>query len=160
MADGVTPDALGPEEAAFIRLRDSFYMATVNADGWPYLQHRGSPPGFLKVLNPHTLAFADLRGNRQMLSTGNLSGNDRVALFLMDYPHQERLKIMGRARVLDARDAAHAQWVEQLSPSQELRSRIERFVVIDVVGFDWNCPQHITPRYTLEELQSGLAGKL
>jgi len=143
-------DAFTEDEAAFIASRDSFYLATTNSDGWPYIQHRGGPPGFLKVLGPHQLGFADFKGNRQLLSTGNLDGNDRVALFLMDYPRRERLKILGHARVLDAReDSALA---DELSPAPELRDRVERLFLIDVVGFDWNCPQYITPRYTAAEV--------
>src|ERR1043166_2729559 len=95
-------DALTDEEQDFIRARDSFYMATVTENGWPYIQHRGGAPGFLRVLDAHTLTFADYQGNRQMLSTGNLATNDRVALFLMDYPRRERLKLLGHARVQDA----------------------------------------------------------
>jgi predicted pyridoxine 5'-phosphate oxidase superfamily flavin-nucleotide-binding protein len=143
-------DAFTADEAAFIASRDSFYLATTNSDDWPYIQHRGGPAGFLKVLGPHQLGFADFKGNRQLLSTGNVDSNDRVALFLMDYPRRERLKILGHARVLDAReDSALA---DELSPAPELRDRVERLFLIDVVGFDWNCPQYITPRYTAAEV--------
>lgn len=144
-------DPLTQEEADFIASRDSFYMATVTSDGWPYVQHRGGPAGFLKVLGPSTLGFADFKGNRQMLSTGNLAVTDRVSLFLMDYPRRERLKIIGHAQVLDARE--HADWVDQLTPSPDLRSRVERVFLIQVQSFDWNCPQYITPRYTEEEVR-------
>jgi len=152
----VVPDApplnaFTPDEAAFIAVRDSFYMATVNSDGWPYLQHRGGPPGFLKTLGPNLLGFADLKGNRQLLSTGNLDGSDRVALFLMDYPNRERLKILGHARVVDRRE--NADLADQLSPATELRSQIERLFLIDVVSYDWNCPQYITPRSTAAEVE-------
>lgn len=151
---GVAPenapdDALTDEEAAFIAARDSFYLATVNEHGWPYVQHRGGPPGFLHVRDPHTLAFADLRGNRQLQSTGNLAGSDRVALFLMDYPRRERLKILGHARVVARADDPVL--VESVTPPG-LDRPAERAFVIRVVGFDWNCPQHITPRYTGAEL--------
>lgn len=148
-------DAFSPHEAAMIASRDSFYMATTNSDGWPYLQHRGGPAGFLKVLGPHQLGFADFKGNRQLLSTGNLDGNDRVALFLMDYPNRERLKILGHARVLDAR--ANADLAGQLSPTPELRKKIERLFLIEVVSFDWNCPQYITPRFTQAEVEGLVA---
>jgi predicted pyridoxine 5'-phosphate oxidase superfamily flavin-nucleotide-binding protein len=148
-------DALTEDEAAFIATRDSFYMATTNSDGWPYIQHRGGPAGFLKVLGPNLLGFADFKGNRQLLSTGNIDGDDRVALFLMDYPHQERLKILGHTRVLDARE--HGELADQLSPTPELRSRVERLFLIDVVSFDWNCPQYITPRYTEAEIATAIA---
>jgi hypothetical protein len=155
MADAPARDALTEEEAAFIATRDSFYVATTNADGWPYIQHRGGPPGFLKVLGPNLLGFADFKGNRQLLSTGNLDGDDRVALFLMDYPRRERLKILGHARVLDARE--HADLADQLSPTPDLRTKIERLFLIEVVSFDWNCPQYITPRYTESEIAATIA---
>jgi len=143
-------DPLTDEERDFIQARDSFYMATVTADGWPYVQHRGGPVGFLRVLDPHTLAFADYKGNRQLLSTGNLASNDRVSLFLMDYPRRERLKILGHARIEDARQnlALVAQFA--LPESQPL---VERVFFIDLVSFDWNCSQHITPRYTAAQLE-------
>jgi hypothetical protein len=144
------PDPLTEEEQAFIEARDSFYMATVSENGWPYVQHRGGPKGFLRVIGPRALGFADLRGNRQMLSVGNLSAEERVSLFLMDYPHRERLKILGRARVLDAH--LEPTLADKLSPSPELRDRVERLFLIDVISFDWNCPQYITPRYTEEEI--------
>ncbi|MCC7373569.1 MAG: pyridoxamine 5'-phosphate oxidase family protein [Verrucomicrobiales bacterium] len=147
-------DAISPDVAAKIASRDSFYMATTNSDGWPYIQHRGGPAGFLKVLHPHQLGFADFKGNRQMLSTGNLDGNDRVALFLMDYPNRERLKILGHAKVLDVR--GNADLADQLSPSPELRAKIERLFLIDVVSFDWNCPQYITPRFTEEQVRAAV----
>ena len=143
------------EEAAFIAARDSFYMATVNSDGWPYLQHRGGPAGFLKVLDPQTLGFADFKGNRQLVSTGNLAASDRVSLFLMDYPRRERLKILGHARVLDARDERDL--AAQLTPTPDLLGKVERLFLIQVVSFDWNCPQYITPRYTEAEVQVAVA---
>jgi predicted pyridoxine 5'-phosphate oxidase superfamily flavin-nucleotide-binding protein len=155
MAGAPERDALTDEEAAFVAARDSFYLATTNADGWPYNQHRGGPAGFLKALSPNLLGFADFKGNRQLLSTGNLDGDDRVALFLMDYPRRERLKILGHARVLDARE--HRDLADQLSPTPELRDRIERLFLVDVVSFDWNCPQYITPRYTEAEIAESIA---
>jgi predicted pyridoxine 5'-phosphate oxidase superfamily flavin-nucleotide-binding protein len=143
-------DPLGKAETDFIAARDSFYLGTVNRDGWPYVQHRGGPTGFLKVLNPTTLAFADYKGNRQLLSTGNLSDNDRVALFLMDYPNRTRLKILGRARVVNAR--THPELLAQVA-DPTMKSRAERLMFIDVVSYDWNCPSHITPRYSVGEVQ-------
>lgn len=142
---------LGSDEIEFIGQRDSFYIATVSETGWPYVQHRGGPIGFLRVLDPLKLAFDDFIGNRQLLSTGNLAGgNDRVALFLMDYPHRTRLKIMGRARVLDAdNDPALA---KDLVRDAQLLPKVERVFVVDVVTFDWNCPQYITPRFTQPEI--------
>ena len=150
-------DLLTDDEIDFIRSRDSFYLATISETGWPYIQHRGGPTGFLRVLSPSSLAFADYKGNRQLLSTGNLAGADRVALFLMDYPQQTRLKIMGHARVEDARE--HAELVAQLA-EPEIRPSVERFFFIDIVSFDWNCPQHITPRYTVEEIKENIVAPL
>jgi predicted pyridoxine 5'-phosphate oxidase superfamily flavin-nucleotide-binding protein len=149
-------DPLGQDEAEFIMARDSFYLGSINETGWPYIQHRGGPLGFLRVVNETTLAFADYKGNRQLLTTGNVSVNDRVALFLMDYPNRTRLKILGHARVEDAR--AHPELVAQLA-DPKMQSSVERLVFIDVVSFDWNCPKYITPRYSLEEVEE-LAGPL
>jgi predicted pyridoxine 5'-phosphate oxidase superfamily flavin-nucleotide-binding protein len=147
-------DLLTEDEIAFIRSRDSFYMATVNETGWPYMQHRGGPTGFLHVINPGALAFADYKGNRQLLTTGNVAVSDRVALFLMDYPQRTRLKILGHARIEDARE--HPELVAQLATAEEQKS-VERLFLIDVVAYDWNCPQHITPRFTLEEINAMVA---
>jgi predicted pyridoxine 5'-phosphate oxidase superfamily flavin-nucleotide-binding protein len=147
---GVEPDALGAEEIDFIARRDSFYLATVTSSGWPYIQHRGGPAGFLQVVDPHSLAFADFRGNRQLASTGNLAGADRVALFLMDYAQRKRLKILGRARVIDAREPPAL--ADDLGLPPALRRRVERVFTIEVVGFDWNCPAYITPRYSQAEV--------
>ncbi len=149
-------DPLGQAEADFIATRDSFYLGSISESGWPYIQHRGGPAGFLRLLNETTLVFADYKGNRQLLSTGNLSVNDRVALFLMDYKNRERLKILGHARIEDAR--AHPELTEQVT-DLNMRSSVERLVFIDVVTFDWNCPKYITPRYSAEEVEE-LAGSL
>ena len=149
--ESAEPVSLTEEEMDFIRERDSFYIATVTETGWPYMQHRGGRAGFLKVLNPRLLAFADYKGNRQLLTTGNLAANDRVALFLMDYPTRNRLKIMGHARVEDARH--HPELLAQLvDPEQQ--SKVERLIMIDVVAYDWNCSQYITPRYTTEQVET------
>jgi predicted pyridoxine 5'-phosphate oxidase superfamily flavin-nucleotide-binding protein len=145
-------DPLGEDEAQFIAQRDSFYLSTINEKGWPYIQHRGGPRGFLKILDAHTLGFADLRGNRQLLTTGNLAANKRVALFIMDYPRRERLKILGHARTFLAADEPALAALINPPSSPSSAAVIERFFVIDVVAFDWNCPQHITPRYTAEEV--------
>ena len=142
-------DLLGQAEAEFIAARDSFYVGSVSESGWPYIQHRGGPPGFLRVMNETTLAFADYKGNRQLLTTGNVSVNDRVALFLMDYKNRERLKILGHARVEDVR--VHPELTTQIT-DPKMRSSVERLVFIDVVSFDWNCPKYITPRYSAEEV--------
>jgi len=148
------PDALTHDEISFIQARDSFYMATVSETGWPYLQHRGGEVGFLRVLSPTQLAFADYKGNRQLVSVGNLAVTDRVMLFLMDYPQRTRLKIMGHARLEDARK--HPELVAQLA-EPEVRAQVERLFFIDVVSFDWNCSQHITPRYSVEEIKGIVA---
>lgn len=132
---------LGAREIDFIAARDSFYLATVSDTGWPYVQHRGGPAGFLRVLGPTTLAFADYRGNRQYLSVGNLDHDDRMALILMDYPNRRRLKLLGHARAVDT----------ALAPA-DVSIDAERVMLIEVVAFDWNCALHITPRYTEAEL--------
>jgi predicted pyridoxine 5'-phosphate oxidase superfamily flavin-nucleotide-binding protein len=149
-------DPLGQAEAEFIATRDSFYVGSISESGWPYVQHRGGPAGFLRVIDETTLVFADYKGNRQLLSTGNLSVNDRVALFLMDYKNRERLKILGHARIEDARE--HPELRERFT-NPKMRSSVERLVFIDVVSFDWNCPKYITQRYSAEEVEE-LAGPL
>jgi predicted pyridoxine 5'-phosphate oxidase superfamily flavin-nucleotide-binding protein len=148
-------NTLGPDEQAFVELRDSFYMASVSETGWPYVQHRGGPAGFVKVLEPGLLGFADLRGNKQYISLGNLQHDARVALFFMDYPNQTRLKILGRVEVHE-QDALAPDLIASLRTA-EPGAVIERAILIHVEAFDWNCPQHITPRYTLEELEPSLA---
>jgi predicted pyridoxine 5'-phosphate oxidase superfamily flavin-nucleotide-binding protein len=148
-------DPLGTNEQAFIQLRDSFYMASVSETGWPYIQHRGGPAGFVHVIDPTLIGFADLRGNKQYISLGNLQYDARVALFFMDYPSQTRLKILGRVEVHET-DAAAPALFETLRPSGPA-SVIERAMLVHVEAFDWNCPQHITPRYTLEELEPSIA---
>jgi uncharacterized protein len=151
-ADG-SPDAMGEKEAAFIAARDSFYMASVTAEGWPYVQHRGGPAGFLKLLEGNRLGFADYRGNRQHVSTSNFAADPRVSLFLMDYPGRRRLKILGHAHVLSAGEAPDL--LGQLMPDG-YGAVAERAYLIDVIGFDWNCPQHITPRFTEVEIAAGI----
>lgn len=148
---GEVDDQLGPYERKFVQERDGFYMASVSETGWPYIQFRGGAKGFLHVLDESTLGFADLRGNKQYISTGNLQHDNRVALFLMDYPTQSRLKILGRVTVHEG-DAAAADLIQNLRMPGE-KSVPERAVTIHVEAFDWNCPQHITPRYTQEELE-------
>jgi predicted pyridoxine 5'-phosphate oxidase superfamily flavin-nucleotide-binding protein len=147
-------DPLTQEEADFIASRDSFYLASISETGWPYVQHRGGPVGFLKVLGPNLIGFADFKGNRQLVSTGNLDVTDRVALFLMDYPSRTRLKLLGHARAMDARE--HSELVEQFAPDP-LRSKVERLFMIQIVSFDWNCSQYITPRFTAEEVEEHAA---
>lgn len=150
-ADASRPQ-LGERERAFIAARDSFYLATVGESGWPYVQHRGGPTGFLKVLDAALLAFADFSGNRQYVSTGNVQGDGRVCLFLMDYAARRRLKIFGRARVVDAGEAETGLLL-QVAPA-DISVCIERVLLVAVEAFDWNCSQHITPRYTESEWRS------
>lgn len=137
-------DALGEAEEAFIGMRDSFYVASVTSDGWPYMQHRGGPRGFLKVVDPHTLAWADFTGNKQYISAGNVDDENRVSLFLMDYPNQRRLKIMGRARTVEKDDPDFPDGIVDT----DYDAPVERAWLIDVAAFDWNCPKFITPRFT------------
>ncbi|HAF01229.1 MAG TPA: pyridoxamine 5'-phosphate oxidase [Methylophilaceae bacterium] len=140
---------LGEIEIEFIRARDSFYMATVTEDGWPYVQHRGGLPGFLQVLDNRTIGFADFKGNRQYLSVGNLYANARTSLILMDYPNRRRLKLWGTTSIMHETDDP------ALIASLEMtgyRARVERGIVIHVEAIEWNCPQHITPRYSETEV--------
>ena len=128
---------LGPDEAAFIHAQRSFYMATVSETGWPYVQHRGGAPGFLRVVDAKTLAFTDLPGNRQSISVGNVANDERVALILMDYTHRQRLKLLGRLNVEESPGAG----------------RTERTMTIHVEAFDWNCPKYIPVRFEAEDVQ-------
>jgi predicted pyridoxine 5'-phosphate oxidase superfamily flavin-nucleotide-binding protein len=148
-------NTLGRDEQAFIALRDSFYMASVSETGWPYVQHRGGPKGFVRIIDPSLIGFADLRGNKQYISLGNFDHDARVALFFMDYPNQTRLKILGRVEVHEHDSEAPA-LIESFR-SADKSSVVERVILVHVEGFDWNCPQHITPRYTVEELQEVVA---
>lgn len=143
----VTHDRLGRAEAAFIAARDSFYLASVGETGWPYIQHRGGPMGFLTVLDERTLGFADFRGNRQYVSLGNVAGENRVALFLMDYPNRRRLKLLGLMTAVDLDEARADRLVDK-----NYQATVERGFLIAVEAFDWNCPQHITPRFSEAEL--------
>jgi predicted pyridoxine 5'-phosphate oxidase superfamily flavin-nucleotide-binding protein len=147
-------DRLGATEAEFISERDSFYMASVSSNGWPYVQHRGGPAGFVKVIDEHTLAFPDFRGNRQLISTGNLAGDGRVALILVDYPSRTRLKVLGYARIVGATEDPS---LASRLGATELGRKVERLVTIDVVAFDWNCPAYITPRYTVAQIEKLVA---
>ena len=146
-------DRLGENEVAFIADRDSFYMATVSETGWPYVQHRGGPRGFLKVLDDRTLAFPDYRGNRQYISTGNLAADDRSCLFLMDYARRARLKVYAHVETL-ALDADPALTEEVVAPGY--RAKPERIFRLHLVTFDWNCPQHIMPRFTEQQISEAI----
>ena len=147
-------DRLTLREAGFISARDSFYQATVSETGWPYVQFRGGPAGFLKVLDDKTLGYTDFRGNMQYISVGNMTNNDRVSIILMDYANRTRLKILGRVRIvsLDEEPALIAKL-----ESADYRARVQRGVIISVEGYDWNCPQHITPRFTEAEVAAATA---
>lgn len=153
-AGSVRNARLGEVEQTFIAGRDGFYLASVSETGWPYVQYRGGPAGFLRVLDDQTLGFADFRGNRQYVTTGNVAGNDRVSLFLMDHVHQQRLKIYGRLRMVDK--VADPNLTEAVAV-QGYAAVIERAATVRVEAFDWNCPQHITQRFTKEELEHALA---
>ncbi len=149
LSDGIDRrDTLTENEASFIQARDGFYLGTVSEDGWPYIQFRGGPPGFLSVLDERTIAWVDFRGNGQYLSAGNLGANDRVSLFLMDYPNRRRLKLWGRAQIVDA--AENPGLVEALFPAG-YKAVPERVVSVTIAAYDWNCPQHIPQRLTAEE---------
>lgn len=141
---------LSEAEAEFIAARNSFYMATVGETGWPYIQHRGGPTGFVRVLDDATIGFADFRGNRQYISLGNLMTDDRVSLFFMDYPSRTRLKLFGRAKIVGLDDEATLSRLE----TPDYRARVERGFLIRVEGFDWNCPQHVVERYTLDDVRA------
>jgi len=147
-------DRFTESETAFIAERDSFYIATVSETGWPYVQHRGGPRGFLKAVDDRTLAFADYRGNRQYISLGNVAANDRVCLFLMDYPRRARLKVYAHVEVL-APDADPT--LAQLVATPDYRAKIERIFRLRLEAFDWNCSQHITPRFTQQEIAAAIA---
>ncbi|MGL4239552.1 MAG: pyridoxamine 5'-phosphate oxidase family protein [Beijerinckiaceae bacterium] len=147
------PDALGGNEAAFIASRDSFYLATMGSGGWPYLQHRGGPPGFMKVIDDRTLAMADFRGNRQYISIGNAAGNDKASLFFMDYARRGRLKLLARMRMVGVDDEPALTAAVALP---DYKAKVERILVFDVEAFDWNCSQHITPRFTMEDIDTAV----
>lgn len=147
---------IGKREQEFIETRTSFYMGTVNSDGWPYVQHRGGPAGFLKVVDDTTLAFADYPGNRQYVSTGNLAGDSRVSLFLMDYPRRARLKILARAEVVEAVDAPELT-ATLAAPSDR---PVEKIFKLTVAALDWNCPKYITPRFDEEEIEAMLGPRM
>ncbi|MGA9949688.1 MAG: pyridoxamine 5'-phosphate oxidase family protein [Xanthobacteraceae bacterium] len=146
-------DRFTAAEAEFIATRDSFYVASVSETGWPYVQHRGGPAGFLRVIDDTTLAFADFRGNRQYISLGNVTANDRVALFLMDYPHRRRLKIYAR---IEPKDMSSDPALAEKLALPGYGAKVERFFLLHLEAFNWNCPQHITPRFTESEIDAAL----
>jgi predicted pyridoxine 5'-phosphate oxidase superfamily flavin-nucleotide-binding protein len=151
--NGLRPQALGAEEKEFLADRDSFYVASIGSTGWPYVQHRGGPAGFLKVIDDHTLALANFSGNKQYISSGNLATDNRVALIFVDYPRQARLKVLGRAEIVEGEQAK--EWIDRVR-HPAYKAAIESVYVIHVDAFDWNCPQHIVPRFTAEQIQDAL----
>jgi uncharacterized protein len=147
-------DALTDDEREYLAERDGFYLASVSETGWPYVQFRGGPPGFLRVVDDHTVGWADFRGNLQYITTGNVAGDDRVALIILDYAQRRRLKIFGHARVVTVADDAAL--VESFAdPGYD--AEVQRAVLVTVEAFDWNCQQHITPRFSAAELEPHLA---
>lgn len=143
-------DVLSEREAEFVAARDSFYLATTTPDGWPYVQHRGGPVGFLRVTGDRQLAFPDFSGNKQYITAGNIDADDRVSLFLMDYPNKRRLKVLGRMKSVTAEEDSRL--IESLAdPAYD--ADIERAMVIEVEAFDWNCPSHITERFTKADIE-------
>ena len=148
------PDPLTDAEKEYLRERDSLYLASVGKTGWPYVQFRGGPKGFVRVLDDHSIGWADFRGNLQYISTGNVTGDDRVAIIAVDYAHQRRLKLFGHARIVTADE--DSELLNSLADNA-YEAVVERAVVVAVEAYDWNCQQHITPRFTVEELQPVLA---
>jgi uncharacterized protein len=144
---------LSEAEAEFIAARNSLYIATVGETGWPYVQHRGGPTGFVRVLDETTIGFADFRGNRQYVSVGNLMTDNRVSMFFMDYPNKTRLKLFGYAKIIGHDDQATLTRLEL----PDYRARVEHGFLIKVEAYDWNCPQHISQRFTHDEMHTILA---
>jgi len=153
-ATGAGTDQLTADEMDFIAARDSFYLATVSESGWPYVQHRGGAPGFVRRVDDKTIGWSEFAGNRQYVSAGNAAANDRVAMILMDYPHRTRLKLLGR---LHAYEPADRPDLVALLAVGDPESKVERLVTVVVEASDWNCPQHITPRFTLVEIERATA---
>jgi uncharacterized protein len=150
----LTSNQLGPEEIAFIEAQDSFFLASLNDSGWPYIQHRGGPPGFLKVLGNNRLGFPDFKGNRQYLSFGNILKNPRVSLFLIDYPARTRLKIFGHAKLVEGDSLPDALRKIENDPGA---TPIERGIIVQVEAFHWNCPKYIVPRFTEAQVRTVVA---
>ncbi|MFN0015223.1 MAG: pyridoxamine 5'-phosphate oxidase family protein [Saprospiraceae bacterium] len=149
-------DGLSGNEIAFIEDQDHFFMASFGENGYPYIQHRGGPAGFLKVLDENTLAFVDFIGNKQYITMGNLQTNPNVALIMVSYPQRARLKIYAKARIVALADDPSL--FDKIDPA-DYPHRPERMLVLDVQAFDWNCPQHITPRYTVADIELAFASQ-
>lgn len=144
-------DGLTEHEVSFIGARDSFYMASTGENGYPYIQHRGGPKGFVKILDSKRIGFIDFKGNMQYISVGNIETNNKVALIMVDYPARARLKIYAKAEIVELKDDPA---LFDLLDLNEYKFRPERMMVLHIEAYDWNCPQHITPRYTIEEIQA------
>ncbi|MVU76799.1 pyridoxamine 5'-phosphate oxidase family protein [Nocardia sp. ET3-3] len=151
------PQPLELRERGFVRAADSFFLGTATPDGWPYIQHRGGPKGFVQVLDDHTLAFADLTGNGQYVTVGNLTENDRVALFFIDYPLRERLKVYGRARMVERVDDPELVDRVAVAYNGAIKKITERAIIITVEAYNWNCVKYIRPRFTKERLDEAIA---
>lgn len=156
MEKDVYVDGLTENEIDFIFQRNSFYMATIGENNFPYIQHRGGPKGFLKVLDAKRIGLIDFRGNMQYISAGNISANNNVALIMIDYPARARLKILAKAEIVELKDDPAL--YDLLAP-EDYKFKSERMMIFNIEAFDWNCPQHITPRYTVEEIQEAFAGQ-
>jgi uncharacterized protein len=149
-------DGLTENEIGFIAQRDSFYIASIGENNFPYIQHRGGPKGFLRVLDAKRIGFIDFRGNMQYISVGNIATNNNVALILVDYPARARLKILAKAEMVELKDDPK---LFDLLDLDEYKIKPERMIVLHVEAYDWNCPQHITPRYTVEDIEEAFAGQ-
>jgi uncharacterized protein len=147
-------DGLTKNEIDFISQRDSFYMASIGENGFPYIQHRGGPKGFVKVLDEKRIGFIDFKGNMQYISVGNIETNKNVSLIMVDYPAKARLKIYAKAEIVELKD--NPALYDSLD-LKEYKFRPERMMVLHIEAYDWNCPQHITPRYTVEEIEAAFA---
>jgi len=147
-------DGLSPREIPFIQERDSFYTASIGENEFPYIQHRGGPKGFLKVLDKKTLGFLDFSGNMQYITVGNVQQSDKVALIMVDYPNKARMKVYARAEIVELGQRPE---LEQQLKLEDYAYKAERIILYHIEAFDWNCPQHITPRFTVEEIQEAFA---
>jgi len=156
MEEGDHETGFTAAESSFISSRDSFYMASISQTGYPYIQHRGGPKGFIKVLDDVTLGLVDFSGNKQYISVGNAAENSKVSLILMDYPQKARLKLFADIKVVEI--AEDPELFEKLDPAG-YKHKAERMLIFSVKGYSWNCPQHITPRYTLEEIETAFAAR-
>jgi len=148
-------DELGPQEREFLQTADHFFLASVGESGWPYVQHRGGPKGFIRILSPRQVGYAEFRGNQQFISAGNIAADPRTSILVMDYARQARLKLIGRLRHVAVKDADPE--LRDRLVQADYPGRVDRLALFDVEGYDWNCPQHIVPRYTVEEIEAATA---